>query len=137
MCNRQASNVYIVEDKIKIDAILKIQAGFAGYTKNVNQLLIVTNDRKYYYTIGERNQLYIDGGIYVMNLLYALHYYEIGNCPANWGKTKKDEKQLSEVISIPESEKIMCLIPIGELNDNFKTTLSQRRAVVENFIKLN
>jgi nitroreductase len=136
VCNRQASNVYIVEDKRKIDEILKIQSGFAGYTKNVNQLLIVTNDRKYYYTIGERNQFYIDGGIYVMNLLYALHYYKIGNCPANWGKTSKDEKQLAKVITIPESEKIMCLIPIGELNNDFSTTLSKRRDVVENFIKL-
>ncbi|QTV06633.1 nitroreductase family protein [Faecalibacter bovis] len=136
VCNRQASNVYLIEDKKKIDEILNIQGGFTGYTKNVNQLLILTNDRKFYYTVGERNQFYIDGGIYLMNLLYALHYYKIGNCPANWGKKIDEEKKLDKVISIPESEKIICLIPIGELKDKFRTTLSKRRPITENFQKL-
>lgn len=131
VCNRQASNVYLIEDKTKIDNILKVQGGFTGYTENVNQLLIVTNDRKYYYTVGERNQFYIDGGIYLLNLLYALHYMKIANCPANWGKTKKDEKKLLPYIQIPESEKIICLIPIGEAKNTFNTTLSKRRPVEE------
>lgn len=134
VCNRQASNVYLIEDKIKIDKLLKVQGGFGGYTENVQQLLIVTNDRKYYYTVGERNQFYIDGGIYLLNLLYALHYLEIANCPANWGKTKKDENRLKPIIQIPESEKIICMIPIGEASDKFKTTLSKRRPVEESLI---
>ncbi|MDM1503178.1 nitroreductase family protein [Myroides marinus] len=133
VCNRQASNVYLIEDKKKIDSLLAIQGGFVGYTDNVSQLLILTNDRKYYYTIGERNQLYIDGGIYLMNLLYALHYYEIGNCPANWGKESKDDKAVLSIINIPESEKIICMIPIGICKKSFRTTLSLRRSSKENF----
>lgn len=136
VCNRQASNVYLVEDKEKIDLLLKIQGGFVGYTKDVKQLLILTNDRKYYYTIGERNQLYIDGGIYLMNLLYSLHFYKIANCPANWGKANKDDKAVLAIVNIPESEKIICMIPIGVSKDNFRTTLSLRRPINENFIKL-
>src|SRR5690606_36223937 len=71
VCNRKASKVHLVEDKAKIDRILKIQGGFNGYIENVNQLLILTNDRNFYYTVGERNQLFIDGGIFLMNLLYS------------------------------------------------------------------
>jgi nitroreductase len=134
VCNRQASNVYLVEDKKKIDRILAIQGGFSGYTENVSQLLILTNDRRYYYTVGERSQLFIDGGLYLMNLLYALHFYKIGNCPANWGKTVKEEAPLDTVIDIPKSEKIICLIPIGVVQDEFRTTLSLRRPDTENFI---
>lgn len=134
VCNRQATNIYLIENKDKIDEILKVQGGFNGYTENVNQLLIVTNDRKYYYTVGERNQFYIDGGLYLMNLLYALHYLEIANCPANWGKTKKDEKQLKPIIDFAESEKIICLIPIGEATESFNTTLSKRRPIEETLI---
>ncbi len=133
VCNRQASTVYLLEDKSKIDKALAIQGGFSGYSENVRQLLILTNDRRYYYTIGERNQLFIDGGIYLMNLLYALHYYQIANCPANWGKTIQDEKHLSEFVKIPESEKIICMIPIGIATDHFRTTLSERRIAEENF----
>ncbi|WP_270088420.1 nitroreductase family protein [Sphingobacterium sp. SYP-B4668] len=134
VCNRQASNVYLIQDKIQIERILAVQGGFAGYEQHVSQLLIVTNDRRYYYTIGERNQLYIDGGLYLMNLLYALHYYRIGNCPANWGKNIKEELPINAVVSIPPSEKIICIVPIGVVPYQFKTTLSQRRVVSENLI---
>ncbi|MCA4806988.1 nitroreductase family protein [Myroides odoratimimus] len=136
VCNRQASNVYLIEDKQKIDSLLAIQGGFVGYTDNVSQLLILTNDRKYYYTIGERNQFYIDGGIYLMNLLYALHYYEIGNCPANWGKENKDDKAVLSIVDIPESEKIICMIPIGVCENSFRTTLSLRRDSSENLKRM-
>src|SRR5690606_16865431 len=84
VCNRQASKVYLLDRKSEIDKVLKIQGGFSGFSENVNQLLVLTNDRNYYYTIGERNQFYIDGGIFLMNLLYALHFYKIACCPANW-----------------------------------------------------
>jgi nitroreductase len=134
VCNRQASNVYLIEDKTKIDRALKIQAGFVGYSQKVHQLLILTNDRKYYYTVGERNQFYIDGGVYLMNLLYALHYYEIGNCPANWGKTSSADHAIRKFLKIPESEKIICMIPIGKVKNEFRTTLSLRRTYKENLI---
>jgi len=131
VCNRQASKVYLVEDKLKIDKILKIQGGFTGYSENVSQLLILTNDRSYYYTLGERNQFYIDGGLFLLNLLYALHFYKIANCPANWGKLVQEEKLLDHVIKIPKAEKIICMIPIGEAVQNFKVTLSKRRDTEE------
>jgi nitroreductase len=134
VCNRQASNIYLLEDKDKIEKVLEIQAGFAGYTDNVSQLLVLTNDRKYYYTVGERNQFYIDGGAYLMNLLYALHYYKIANCPANWGKTKSDDHLVRKIIAIPEAEKIICMVPIGIAKDSFRTTLSLRRSHSENLI---
>lgn len=133
VCNRQANSVYLIQDKTKIDKALKVQGGFEGYTEGVSQLLILTNNRKYYYTVGERNQFYIDGGVYLMNLLYALHYYKVGNCPANWGKTYAEEKALAKIISLPESEKIICFIPIGKLPDKFRSTLSKRRTSNENF----
>src|SRR5690606_32764999 len=125
------SKVYLLEDKDKIDKTLAIQGGFRGYSEKVHQLLVVTNDRNYYYTVGERNQFYIDGGIFLMNLLYALHFFEIASCPANWGKTIEHEKKLSHVIDISKSEKIMCLIPIGIAVENFRVTLSKRRELDE------
>lgn len=72
-----------------------------------------------------------------MNLLYSLHYYKIANCPANWGKNIDEEANLSKVIELPESEKIICLIPIGIAPESFNTTLSQRRNHLENLIIIN
>lgn len=133
VCNRQSSKVYLLENKHTINNVLRIQGGFGGYTENVNQLLILTVDRNYFYSVGERNQMFIDGGIFLMNLLYALHFYRIANCPANWGKIIQEEKLLTEFINLPDSEKIICMIPIGIAEDNFRVTLSQRRGIDEFF----
>lgn len=131
VCNRQASKVYLVEEKSLIDFCLQVQGGLNGFTENINQLLILTCNREYFYTIGERNQLYIDGGIYLMNLLYALHFYEIACCPANWGKTIYEENKLAKKIKIKPSEQIICMIPIGLAIDEFNVTLSYRRSADE------
>lgn len=131
VCNRQSARVKLIEDKKLISNILMIQGGFNGYIENVKQLLILTVDRQYFYTIGERNQFYIDGGIYLLNLLYALHYYKIAACPANWGKDISSEIELDRIFKIPDSEKIICIIPIGICQEKVSVTLSQRRDVDE------
>ena len=136
VCNRQACKVYLLEDKTRIDKLLTIQGGLTGYTKNISQVLLLTVDRNYFYTVGERNQFYIDGGMFLMNMLYALHFYKIANCPANWGKLIQEEKKLAGIIDFPESEKIICVVPIGVAKDEFRVTLSQRRELNEVLIKL-
>lgn len=51
--------------------------------------------------------------------------------------SKKDEDKLKPWIDIPESEKIICLIPIGEATESFNTTLSKRRPIEETLIIKN
>lgn len=131
VCNRQATKVYLLENKSLIDECLKIQGGFSGFSKNVNQLIILTVDRSYFYSTGERYQFYIDGGIYLLNLLYALHYYKVAACPANWGKDFIADNKLRAIIDIDKSEQVICMIPIGIAQKEFAITLSYRRAVDE------
>ncbi|MDD4055963.1 MAG: nitroreductase family protein [Bacteroides sp.] len=137
VCNRQGISVNLIDNKDKIDKILSIQGGLRGYSDNLSQLIVLTSDRSYFYSIGERYQLYIDGGIYLMNLLYALHYYEIAACPAHWGMPTEADLKAQEIIGLNESEKIICLIAIGKPVDEFKTTLSLRRSYNENLRVIN
>lgn len=137
VCNRQGISVNLVDNKEKLDKILSIQGGLKGYSNNLSQLIVLTSDRNYFYSIGERNQLYIDGGIYLMNLLYALHYYEIAACPAHWGMPIEADIQVQKITGLDESEKIICLIAVGIPVNNFKTTLSLRRPYNENFRIVN
>lgn len=137
VCNRQGVSVNLIDNKDKIDKILSIQGGLRGYSDNLSQLIVLTSDRSYFYSIGERYQLYIDGGIYLMNLLYALHYYEIAACPAHWGMPTEADLKAQEIIGLNESEKIICLIAIGKPVKDFKTTLSLRRSYKENLRVIN
>lgn len=134
VCNRQPVNVHLIENKILIDKILEIQDGLKGYSAKLSQLFIVTSDRNYFYSIGERHQLYTDGGIYVMNLLYSLHFYGIGACPAHWGMPYQADVKVSKLLKLKDSEQIISLVAIGVPTNEFSTTLSLRRSSNENLI---
>ncbi len=108
--------------------MLSIQGGLTGYSSEIAQLLIVVADRNYFYSVGERNQLYVDGGIFLMNLLYALHFYKIGACPAHWGHNYEKDKQIQKEIGLSDSEKVISIVPIGIPKEEFNTTLSLRRS---------
>lgn len=131
VCNRQPATVYYVDDKKDIDSIFAIQQGLKGYSEAISQLMVVVSDRSYFYTVGERNQLYIDGGLFLMNLLYALHYYKIGACPAHWGLNPDADEQIKKILGMSDSEKVICLVAIGVPKDSFTTALSLRRTTDE------
>jgi nitroreductase len=131
VCNRQPVKVYYVTNKEKIDQICEIQGGLTGYSNSLNQLMVVVSDRNYFYTVGERNQFYIDGGIFLMNLLYALHFYKIGACPAHWGLKIDADKKIKNILNMKESEKVISLVAIGIPENEFKTCASTRRSTEE------
>lgn len=132
VCNRQPVSVHILENKVLIDSILEIQGGLKGYSRELTQLVVLTCNRNYFYSPGERNQLYIDGGIYLMNFLYALHYYKIGACPAHWGLPVNADRKAEKILNLKESEQIICIVAIGIPVENFSTTLSLRKMNNEN-----
>ena len=63
-----------------------------------------------------------------MNLLYSLHFYKIAACPAHWGHNYQKDKKIKQEIYLANSEKVICLIPIGVPKNEFKTTLSLRHS---------
>ncbi len=133
VCNRQSTSVYYTENIIKINSVFAIQQGLRGFDEGVKQLLVVTTNINYFHFITEKNQPYIDGGIFLMNLLYSLHFYEIAACPAHWCLDIACDKKIRNLLNIKDSEKIISLIAIGNPNDIFETTPSIRRSVSEIF----
>jgi nitroreductase len=125
-CNRQPTKVYILNDKVKIDQVLKLQNGNRGFGHLTDKLLIITAENSIYGGIRERNLPYIDAGIYTMNLLYALHFYKIGACTLNWCDTPEIDKQIRAIIDFSPSETIVLLIACGSIPENFKLTTSVR-----------
>ena len=74
---------------------------------------------------------YIDAGIYLMNLLYSLHYHKIAACPLNWYATVEEDQQLHDLLSIPESQKIVAIIACGNAKENLKLVNSNRLSIEE------
>jgi len=128
-CNRQTSHVYVYTDKEKIAAILKAQGGNRGFGHLANKLIIITAELGVYAGPAERNQAFIDGGMYAMNVLYALHYYKIAGCILNCSTSPEKDMRIRDLSGIAESESLIAMVSCGNVPDTFKVPLSKRYAV--------
>ena len=111
-CNRQAIKIYACVDKHKKEAIMKMHGGVRGFDMP-GVVYVVTGNLNLYQNEYERNAVYIDGGIFLMNLLYAIDSVGLASCPIIWGSEPTNDEFLAELIGIPKSEKIISLALSG------------------------
>jgi len=124
-CNRQSTRVKIIVDKEKVRAILEIQNGNRGFGYLADKLIVLTSSISAW-SVRSRNGLYIDSGIFAMNLLYSLHFYKIGACTLNCYLTPKQNRRMRKILNLPPFEDIVLLIAVGGVPDSFAVTASHR-----------
>lgn len=119
-CNRQACKVYFYSDEKTNRQLGKLIAGNTGFDEEVHNYLVITADSSAFYDTFERNQLYVEGGIFAMALMEALHYYGIGSCALQNGEFRDKNKKFKAICkNIPESEKIVIFVAVGYYKDEF------------------
>ena len=79
-CNRQHGRIYCVTNHEKCRRILDLQGGNRGFGHLADKVLIVVADLEDILLPRERNDAFVNGGIFLMNLCYALHYDKIAHC---------------------------------------------------------
>lgn len=131
VCNRQTSRVYVVSDSEKIKKHLSYQNGNRGFGHKINKLLIVTSDLRYFEGGYERNQNFVDAGIFSMSLLYAIHYVGLGAITLNWCVEKEKDEEYRKFAKINSSENIILMIGIGHIPESITVPFSARRDVEE------
>lgn len=124
-CNRQSVRVKLIGNKELIGKIFEIQKGNRGFGHLADKLIMITTDMQAW-DLRTSKGGYVDGGIYAMNLLYALHYYKIAACPLNGYFTPEQDTRIRKIIHIPKSESIVLFIAVGEAGEEFKLTNSPR-----------
>ena len=129
VCNRQSARVHVFENNDLGSKILKLQNGNTGFGHTANKIFIITSDLSAFLSIGERNQSWIDGGLFAMTFIFALHSQGIGTCCLNWSKEFEDDKSLRKLADIPEEENIIMLIAAGYPPESAFVPWSHRRPV--------
>lgn len=135
VCNRQPWKIYYLDCNKKVVNALRFQNGNSGFRETIPGLIIVTSSNKYFPLSGERNQLWIDGGMFSMNLLFSLHACGLGACALNWGNDSFIDMRAKESIGINSDESIIMMIAVGYPNDDYKVCVSQRKDTT-NFITI-
>lgn len=131
VCNRQAWKVKLIVNKDLVEKILTLQAGFNISNSIVNQLFIVSVDRSAFISSAEWYQCYIDGGIFLQNLLYALHYHKIAAVALNWSKHFFYDRKIKKWGITKSNEKIISIVVFGYPQDEFKVPVSKRKYISE------
>ena len=127
-CNRQSCKAYFYRDKEVNKRLGELIAGNTGFDGEVQNYIVITSDMSAFYDPFERNQVYVDGGIFTMALVEALHYYGIASCILQNGEYKERNLKFKEICkNIPENEKIILFIAIGYYKDNFTYAVSHRK----------
>lgn len=126
-CNRQGWRTHIVCNKKKIEAILKNQNGNRGFGQEIDKLLVISFKIDCFSKGREHYQGFIDGGMYAMNLIYSLHFFNIGSVPLSASLTPTQEENVKKVLNINDNEKIILFVGIGNYPEKCQTTKSERK----------
>ena len=131
VCNRQSPKVYAYDEASDRTRVISCQRGNGGFGHEIPLILVVTSDVQTFFAVGERNQCWIDGGLFAMSLVYALHSLGLGAICLNWSVEKLFDKELHEVADIPSSEAVIMMIGVGHLPDKLTVAQSCRKPIEE------
>jgi nitroreductase len=129
VCNRQTWKVYVYSDENLKNQILSHQNGNRGFGEYVNKVLVITSDLSYFIDSSERNQCFVDGGLFAMSLIYSLHSLGLGSCCLNWCVNHKTDKSLRKDARIPDSETVIMMLAVGHIPDKLSVANSPRKKI--------
>lgn len=131
VCNRQSWRVHTFFERERIDKMLSFQDGNRGFGHTAPALLIITADMRAFTKAGERNQCWVDGGMFAGALVLALHGLRLGSCCLNWSVEKDRDRAMRHAADIPEREAVMMMLAIGHVPDALRVAQSPRRPVTD------
>lgn len=131
VCNRQSGRVRALTERSDISDALAIQGGARGFEREVPLLLVISSELANFQGAGERNQCWVDGGLFAMSLMWGLHSLGLVSCALNWSKEPAVDRELKSRFDIPASESIIFLLAVGRPPEEFTVARSPRKPLNE------
>ena len=125
-CNRQGWKTHVFEGDKSVE-LIKWQAGSRGFEEECRYSILVTANLKAFLW-HEVHQAYVDGGLYAMNLINALHSLGLGCIPLSCGFEYEKLNELKK-FNIPENEVPILIVAFGQLQDKFSYAVSTRKDI--------
>ncbi|PJK18203.1 nitroreductase family protein [Mycolicibacterium goodii] len=123
-CNRESRRVYVAYEEQLREQVLSLHHGNRGFGHKLGAVLVITSDLREFDMVGERNQAWIDGGIFAMSLVFAFHAAGYGTCMLNWSEDCDHDQLFRSTFAIPDNEVIITLLGVGHIPDSFEVAAS-------------
>jgi len=133
VCNRQGWNVYWTEDKELARKVLEHQRGF-GYSRMPEVLLTMTVSNSTFLSPVERNQAFVDGGLFSMSIMYGLEHEGLAAVPLNAMMYYRDQLAVRTLLDIDDSEMIIMFMAVGDFAEESVVPVSDRKSA-SSFVK--
>lgn len=125
-CNRQAVRVYVLPSQMICRFYEKDLAGIGGFAQNADKFILITGKLSAY-DEGEHDQHIVSASIFAAYLVEALFAQNIGSCliqrPLYYSK---QWQQIAREIHVPEDERLVLMIAIGNMKDEYMAPVSKR-----------
>lgn len=112
-CNRQSARLHVYRDPARIRRLLELQGGARGFAENVPTLFVVTSEITAWGGPQQRNQPYVDGGLYAMMLILGLDATGFLSCPMNLAIAHRTERAIKAEAAIPTRERLIVMVAAG------------------------
>ena len=130
-CNRQSARVHLYQKEPMIQSLLSIQGGTRGFSEEVKNLFIVSSEMTAWSASSARNQDYIDGSLFAMNLMLSCHAHGLAACPLNLAFRNSKEKAIRTAAGIQGAERLLMMISFGYPNHDVSYAASSPRLPTE------
>lgn len=126
-CNRQMIRMHIIDEPKLKRTLYDTLHGTGGINFENCRLGLITFDGNSLEFSGERNQGYLNAGLFAMTLVHAFHWKGIGSCFLQFANTFSEERMLSKQLGLPKNEKIVVAISLGRYVQGENVPSSLRR----------
>ena len=126
-CNRQSWKTHIFKGE-SIKKLLVWQDGCHGFEDQPACAILVCADARAFLSF-EMHQAYVDGGLYAMNLINALHSLGLGTIPVSCGFDNSKIAVLHKEFGIPANEIPIVIVCAGLLPKEVKFATSRRKSI--------
>lgn len=129
VCNRQGWKVVNFASDASREAALDFQTGSREFRKHVHHLLLVVCDFRVFHGARERNQGWIDGGMFGMSLIYAFRRLGISSVSLNANMSAKELSGFREKLNIPDYYGPIMFIAYGKIARDTEVPASHRKPI--------
>lgn len=134
VCNRRSYRAHYFDDPTEVRSILALQNGNRGFGHTIPAVIVVTVRRSSFVGAGERNQRWIDGGLFAMSIVWLCHAHGLGTCFLNWSETNARTDQLRALAGIARSEDVITYIAVGHPASGHRVARSPLRPESDTFV---
>ena len=131
-CNRQGVTVTTVRDKKILDQLLDLQGGIVGFEQYMHTVLVISASREAYPNYNERHMPFIDGSLFVMNLIWGFQVQGVYSICLNWSYTSPaSDKRAHGLLQLPDSDEIVVLLATGYPDKGIRLPNSCKRSAAD------